>query len=285
MAVTNTKELVDAELAGKWNQYTWRKVPNQVSTQGVWFDLSMSAGMPVPQYYAATPLTATVMSFSSDRGIFHGYDTSPDTKYLRKTVAYNNTATGLPMDMYLLDYLMYYPFVDEGTTDPQDMDNTNVLTRYTDGVGVRVMAVSQGSRTGGQQFNITYTNSDGVAGRVSSNVTMNTAAANGSIITSATVTSFTTGPFIPLQQGDKGIRSIEQVTMLGPDVGLFALVLVKPLAQTQLREITAVNEKDYLLMNGICPEIQNNAYLNWICLPNGSLSGSVIFGDLKVIWG
>jgi len=285
MAITNTKELVDAELAGKWNQYTWRKVPNQASTQGIWFDLSMSAGMPVPQYYAATPLTATVMSFSSDRGIFHGYDTSPDTKYLRKTVAYNNTATGLPMDMYLLDYLMYYPFVDEGTTDPQDMDNTNVLTRYTDGLGVQVMAVSQGSRTGGQSFYITYTNSDGVAGRISKTVIQNTAPVNGHIVTSATATSGASGPFIPLQEGDKGVRSIEQVTMLGADVGLFALVLVKPLAQTQLREITAVNEKDYMLMNGIMPEIKNNAYLNWICLPNGSLSGSVIFGDLKVVWG
>lgn len=280
----STKDLVEAELDGKWNQYTWRKVPNQISTQGIWFDLSMSAGMPVPQYYAATPLTATVMSFSSDRGIFHGYDVAPDTKYLRMTVAQTATATALPMDMYLLDYLMYYPFVDEGTTDPQDMDNTNTLTRYTDGVGVQVMAVSQGSRTGGQQFNITYTNSDGVSGRVSPNVTMNTATANGSIITSATATSFSSGPFIPLQEGDTGVRSIEQVTMLGPDVGLFALVLVKPLAQTQIREITAVNEKDYLLQGGVCPEIKNDAYLNWICLPNGSLSGSVVYGDLKVLW-
>ena len=279
--LTSHKQLVDAELDGKSCTYVWRKVPNLATTQGVWFDLSMSAGMPAPQYYAATPLSATPMSYTSDKGIFAGYASN---RYLRKTTAMCVTATGLPMDMILCDYLMYYPFIDEGTTDPQDLDNSQSLTRYTDGKGVQVMAVSQGSRTGGQSFYFTYTNQDGVSGRTSQTVTENTASANGHLVSHNTAAVGNTTPFIGLQEGDTGVRSIQSVTMLGVDVGLFALVLVKPLAQTTIREITAPTEQDYLLEKSICPEIQDNAYLNWLCLPNGSLSGSAIIGDLKVIW-
>ena len=283
MSITSYKKLYDEAVTnGKEATYTWRKVPNLVTTQGIWFDLSMSGGMPAPQYYAATPLTATPMSFSSDRGIFAGYDVSPATKYLSKTVTVTGSAV-TPLPMYLLDYLMYYPFIDEGTTDPQDLDNTNTLPRYTDGRGVQVMAVSQGSRVGGQSFYITYTNQDGVAGRISKTVIENTAAANGHIVSSSLATAGASGCFIPLQDGDTGVRSIEQVTMLGVDVGLFALVLVKPLATTQIRENTAANEKNYFLQGTFPPEIKNNAYLNWICIPNGSLSGAVLFGDLQHI--
>lgn len=284
MAINNTKQLIEADLEGRTTRYIFHKVPNQVTTAGIWFDLSMSAGNPGPQYYAATPLTATPMSYSSDKGIFHGYDVSPYTKYLAVTTLQTATATGLPMPFYLLDYLMYYPFVDEGTTDQQDMDNTLSLTRHTDGAGVQIMAVSQGARTGGQSFFVTYTNQDGTAGRVTSSVIETTAAANGTIVTSSTATSLASGPFIPLQEGDTGVRSIESVTMNGLDVGLFALVLVKPLATSQIREITAPNEVYYHLQNGVMPEIENDAYLSWICRPNGSLSGSIIRGDLKTIW-
>ena len=40
--IRGIKELVDAELAGKERRYTWRKTPSQVTTAGLWFDLSMS---------------------------------------------------------------------------------------------------------------------------------------------------------------------------------------------------------------------------------------------------
>lgn len=41
-----------------------------------------------------------------------------------------NQPTALPMRMILLDYLMYYPLIDEGTTDEQFMTNTIPLPRY-----------------------------------------------------------------------------------------------------------------------------------------------------------
>lgn len=286
MAVRGIKNVVDAELEGRMNTYNFRKNPSQVTTQGLWFDMALSPGNPIPKYWFGTPLTATVISQSIDGGFFHGANVSPSKKYLRKLMLSSTSATGLPMNVMLCDYLMYYPLVDDGTTDEQVMDNTATLTRYTDGDGVQVMAVSVAGRTGGQDFYINYTNSDGVAGRISKTVRQNNSAALGVVVTSALLAAGNTNPclFIPLQEGDTGVRSIESVTMLGADVGLFSLVMVKPLATTVLLDVNAPTERDFLIQSGNLPEIKDDAFLNLVCIPNASLSGVGILADMKVVW-
>ena len=286
MAVQGIKNIVDAELEGRMNTYNFRKNPSQVTTQGLWFDLALSPGNPIPKYWFGTPLTATVISQSIDGGFFHGANVSPSKKYLRKLMLSSTSATGLPMNVMLCDYLMYYPLVDDGTTDEQVMDNTATLTRYTDGDGVQVMAVSVAGRTGGQDFFINYTNSEGVAGRISKTVRQNNSAALGVVVTSALLSAGNTNPclFIPLQEGDTGVRSIESVTMLGADVGLFSLVMVKPLATTVLLDVNAPTERDFLIESGNLPEIKDDAFLNLVCIPNASLSGVGILADMKVVW-
>ncbi len=277
------KEYVDAELDGKSRIYSWRKSPTQVTTAGLWFDMSMSPGNPVPQYYAASPMTSVAMRQSTDGGLNHGATTGT-TKYLKSTISMSNSATGLPMPMILCDYLVFYPFIDEGTTDTQSMTNSVTLPRYTDGKGVQVMAISVAGRTGGQSFYFTYTNQDGVSGRTSQIVVQNASTAIGTIVSSATATLNSGGPFIGLQSGDTGVRSIESVTMLGADVGLFTLVLVKPLITSQILEQTAPTEENLLIEKASLPEIKDDAYLNWICMPNGSLSGVSFHGIIQTIF-
>lgn len=285
MAIVNTKQLIDCELEGRVRQYVWRKTPSQASTAGIWFDLSMSPGNPPAQYYIGSILSSTVLARSTDGGFYHGANVTPSTKYLRSITAMTATATALPMPLILCDYLMCYPFVDMSVTDQQDMTNTNVLTRYTDGKGVMVMAVLTNAGVGGQSFFFTYTNSAGVSGRVSRTVTMNTATAIGSIVTSSVSTAGQSGnPFIGLQDGDSGVRSIQSVTMLGADVGLFALVLVKPLLTTAVNEITAPYEKDALLIGGEIPRIYDDAFLGCLALPRGTLAATALVGNVKVVW-
>jgi len=278
-------DIAESDIEGRSTIYTWRKSPSQVTTAGIWFDLSMSPGNPVPQYYANTPLAAVVLRQSVDGGMAHGGNVSPSQKILREVMAMTTTATGLPMPMILMDYLLFYPFIDEGTIDEQPLTNTASLTRYTDGDGVQIMAVSVAGRTGGQTFSVKYCNQDGVEDRVTSTVLQNTAAANGSIVTTATASNGAAGPFIPLQAGDTGVRYIQSVTMNGPDVGLFTLVLVKPLLQMQIRGIDAPVEVDPFLMKGTSlPVIQDDAYLNFIALPQGSLAATAIHGTIKTVW-
>ena len=61
---------------------------------------------------------------------------------------------------------------------------------------------------------VTYTNSDGVAGRVTATMTCNTQTVNGTIANQCANNGRHGGPFIPLQKGDSGVRSIEAFTFL-----------------------------------------------------------------------
>lgn len=281
----NINELVTAEENGKMREYTWMKTPSQTTTARLWFDLALSPGNPAPKYYFdAPPLIAKAIAQSTDGGIYHGANVSPSTKYLRKILAFTATATALPMKMELLDYLLYYPSIDDSTTDPQVLDNTVTLPRYTDGKGVQVIAVSVAGRTGGQSFFFTYTNSDGVAGRTSQTITQNSSTAIGVILNNTINNNISAVAFCGLQSGDTGIRSIESVTMLGADVGLFSLVLVKPIASTLIRGIDAPVEIDYYIHKNELPIIQDDAFLNFICLPNGTLAATALIGDLKCVW-
>lgn len=264
------------------SQFTFRKTPAVTTTAGVWFDMSMSPGNPIPNYYANTPLKAAVLTGSE--GIFHGGNVTPATKHVQDVMVLSNSGTGLPLPLILLDYLLYYPFIDQGSTDEQLLDNAVTLPRSTTGNGVQMMAVLVGAQTGGQQFTVKYTNQSGVTGRVTPALTCNSSTFNGAICTTATATVGTAGPFLPLQFGDSGVRAIESVTMLGADVGLMTFVLVKPIQSFMLRGVDAPVEVSFIKDRPGMARIEDGAYLNLITLPSGSLSGVSIHGLLTTTW-
>jgi hypothetical protein len=274
----NIKEIVDKDSV----VYTgFRKTPTQVTASGIWFDISMSPGNPKPNYYASEPLVSAGMYQSVQGGVFHGADAN--YKALRELKVMFSAQAGQNCVMLLCDYLMYYPFIDESLVEEQPLINSVGLPRYPDGKGVQMMPVVVAGQLGGQSFYVTYTNSDGVAGRISKTVTCTTQAVNGTILTSGSAQINTGGPFIPLQDGDEGVRSVEAVTMLGGDVGLFSLVLVKPLATLTTRLSSSPVEIDYLKDFMSMPEIKNDAYLNFVCHPRGSLQNITFLGDATFI--
>ena len=369
------KSIVDAELEGRVRNYQFRKNPTQITTAGIWFDFANAAGNPkAKQWFDASPLTATQVYQSTDLGLYHGANVLPAQKHIRKTTIWNPTVTALPMQMLLLDYLLYYPTFDDSETGLQTCINTppssaeftasytndlltyttttfipaNLLTgtlvtvsttgtlplglsatdyylirvsdgtcrlaatladarngvcvnilnngsgthtlkwllpRWSNGDGVQMMAITTGARTGGKTFTVNYTNSDGVAGRTSGIITQNTSSVLGTITNSAlAVGQNTAGPFISLQSGDKGVRSVQSVQMNGVDTGFFSIVLVKQLTETQIRGIDAPVEKDHLLHGAELPRIYDDAFLGFLGLPNGTLATAVVTGNLKVIF-
>jgi hypothetical protein len=285
----NNREVVLAEDSGRYLYASFRKQATQTTGAGVWFDLSMSPGNPAPNYYIGSPGEFTVLAQSTDGGLRHGgaVNTLGYKKHIRKLMAFTTTSTAVPLPMKLLDYLGFYPFIDESILDEQFMDNTTTLSRYTDGKGVQLMPVTVAGHTGGQTFTVNYTNSAGVSGRVTQAARMSTQFVNGTILHSqqAGSTYPNNGPFLPLQIGDSGVRSVESVTIGGVgDVGLFALALVKPLATFALRGVDAAVETDFLIDNSVMPEIVDDAYLNFISLPQGTLSAAPIHGILETTW-
>lgn len=283
------RALVSRQVDDGVNVYTsFRKSPTVVTAAGYWMDLAMSPGNPKPIYYASAPLTAQALAYSTDGGIYAGGAVAPLTKVLRTLLALSVNAGAVPLPLMLCDYLLYYPFIDEAELGvEQVMVNSASLSRYTSGAGVQMMAIVTAPHTAANPtFNVNYTNQAGVAGRTSRTVKMGGQTVNGTVLTSAPATVGCTGPFIPLQVGDTGVRSIEGVTIqtLG-DVGLFTLVLVKPLANVHLRGIDAPSEVDFFKdCAGQLPIIQDDASLNFLALAANNLTGTTVHGMATFTW-
>jgi hypothetical protein len=287
MALASVKQMIDAENNGQTFFSAWRKTPTQTTNAGIWFDLSMSPGNPAPNYYAAAPNIALRLAQSTDGGIPHGGNVAPLTKHIKQFTAMTASASAAPLPMLLCDYLLFYPFVDMSVTDPQPMDNTSGINRYVSDKGIQIMAVEVAGQSGvgNPQFNITYTNQNGVSGRVTPNVACNAQVVNGTIISTSAATNKSAGPFLPLQAGDTGVQKIDSVQFLTPDVGLIAFVLVKPIMQLAIRTNDAPAEHVCFTDYAQLPTIADDAYLNLICMPQGTLANAPIHGTIQTLWG
>ena len=284
----NARVLADAQDAGQYLYASFRKQATQTTGAGVWFDLSMSPGNPAPNYYIGTSGVFTALRQSTDGGLRHGGNVSPAKKFLRKLMVMTPTAAATPLQMILCDYIGFYGFIDESVLDEQFMDNTTPLPRHADGVGVQMMPVVVAGQTGGQTFTVKYTDASGTTGLVTNTARMSTQLVNGTILNSqqSGATYANNGPFLSLPAGSSGVQQVESVTMGGVgDVGLFALVLVKPLASISIRGIDAPTEIDYLTDMTALPQIEDDAYLNFLTLPNGTLSAAPIHGMIETTWG
>lgn len=282
--MTSVADIVAAYEAGQ-NKYSyWRKVPSQTTGAGVWFDLSMSTGNPLPNYYIGSPATATALARSTDGGLDHGPNVSPANKYFHRFMLMNQTATAVPLPFIVCDYLMFYPFISQDAGDVA-LTTSIDLPRYPTGAGVQMMAVVTNSQAGGVTFNVTYTNQDGTAGRVTPNITTTTQSVAGTLISTAQATAGCVGPFLPLQAGDTGVQSVQTVTWNASDVGLMTLVLVKPMLTGHLFDITAPVEIMPIIDRAHPPPpIIDDAYLNIVCCPNGTLASTAFNGELETVW-
>lgn len=241
----------------------------------------MASGNPVANFYASTPLEAAALD--PYRGIWHGPD-QPGQKVLADLGLMTPTA-GLVGQYMLLDYLLYYPFIDGDDADVQVMDNTLALSRYADGEGVMVMAVVVAPTAGSGVFTFDYVNQDGIA-RTSPTQACNTTAANIATIGTSqqAVTNAPAGPFLKLAAEDTGVRSITSIQFSVPNGGLFSLVLVKPLTDSVIREINTMKEVDSLRERFTLPVIEDGAYLNLIVNCAATVAAGSLVGYANFAW-
>lgn len=281
MAFKSIKDLVDkAYIGGQSHRGTFRKImQGTATTAGLFYDFTMYPGHPVTNFYASTPLVAATLP--AREGIQLGQNQSPKTKYVKSVTAYSTVAA----NFVLLDYLLYYPFIDGDSTDEQLFDNTVTLPRYTDGRGVKAMLVAQGTYTGNVFYSINYTNQDGVSGRISQRCITNTWGGSSCVVSSG-IAAGQYGWHIPLAQGDTGIRSIESLTFEAPNGGILSLVLVADLGAFQIREANTPSEKDFLIDQGLgMPVIQDGAYVGFIGSGAASIASQAFVGNIQSIWG
>lgn len=277
----NVREYTEAQRFGRFSSCSLRKVPSQASTAGWWVDLSMAAGNPVPNYYASSPLVAATLD--GFRGVFHGDAKVGQEKYLTEWMLVTPTA-GLVGRYMLLDYLIYYPFVDLDDADAQVMDNTVTLPRYEDGIGVQAMLVAAAPTTGNGTFTFDYINQDGVARTSVLNRCATAATAIATLLTTEPATAAANGPFLRLADGDTGIRQITGWTNSVLNGGLGTVVLVKPLADLPIREINTPSEITFVERNPVQPRILDGAYLNMIMNCAATVAAGQLAGRLNFAW-
>lgn len=232
-----------------------RKVLVSASAQNSWYDDSMIGPDPGLNLYADAPLSATALT--ANKGIRHWQAHDSHTEHLLEWFMSGSGGSDGPMSFMLNDHLLYYPFVDCETGDQQDMDNTVTLPREATGHGVRAFIVCQQTGTVDGAYSLSYTNQDGVSGRVVTSGVRAGAQAS-QLLTSPITVAAASVPWVPLASGDTGMRSVESITWTTPPGGLAAIVLAKPIAQIMYSETTSYTEKQFYPR---MPRIHNEACL------------------------
>ena len=290
----NLRAWAGAEDLGQFHVTSFRKaVSSAATTTSAWIDYSYFPGSPVANFYASSPLEAAELETS--RGIYVP-TVAPATQWLRnlKLMSGASSATSTTngrQQIVLADILLYYPFIDtDAVGEQQDMVNTATIPRYTSG---RVIAVGQSASSTLGQFTFSYTNQDGVAGRTSQNHFTFVVAGGGQVVASSVQSAASYHPYLALQAGDSGVKSIESVTFTAGGGGLMALVIVQPLLECfvtqESRRTTSGNLETYGACNEFASvihhrprQIKDGAVINLFAAGHaGSLASSILAGVLE----
>ena len=274
-----------------WTTIFRKAVASAATTTNGWIDYTYFAGSPVANFYASTPLESALIE--ADKGIYTGGNVAPYTKHLKNLMLMSSgSTTAGRQQVALCDYLLYYPFIDtDAVGEVQVLENSVALPRYSGG---QVVAVGQSAASTLGAFTFSYTNQDGVPGRVSQSNFTSIVSGGGQVVGASGVGA-SYNPFCYLQAGDTSVRSIDSVTMTAAGGGLMCLVIVKPLLVTAGsppcvvtggNSFGACTELASIIHQAGAPRILDGAVIGLLASGYaGSLASSFLSGALEVAWG
>lgn len=287
--ITSSDGILASQSAGKKWRTDFMKITGVVCTAGRYYDLSLANGHPVQNLYAGTNLTFVPLSDTDGKGIYHGGNVMPDFKHIVNFGMNSTVATALGSNFDLIDVLGYYPLTTNTITTAQTLINTLPLPRYADGAGVRAYIVAVGTMGAGTpNITISYTNQAGVAGRTMPVTVSAVATAVQGHIVHSDPSANKYFPFLPLQAGDTGIRSVQSIQLSATMTsGSMALVLCKP------KEVKAplTLAGSYGMVNTVSqipafPRVYDGENLNILYYPSqATVTATPMIGFLETVWG
>lgn len=300
MTIKSVSDISAAYDAGRsWTGYL-RKSVSTLANTGCGTDMSYLAGLPVANYYAATPAASAVLTYND--GIYAGpwVGNSGHTKYLHKiTYLPPSNVTYGQATLYFHDIVMFYPFVD-GDGGYQELTNNVPIPRYG-GENCKIMMIVQGTGSGSSTNTyVTYTNTKGIQKTVRMYANGSTNAGFAANIVDlwglSAGSPFQTPvgqPYLALAQGDTGVRSIDAIDFRDPIGGIYALVIVKPLASISMQDQTAATggtlgapiEVDFARDRFSLPEVADGANIYPFIRATVAGSGTINLAELSFIWG
>ena len=278
---------------GKFYRADWQKstFATTAHTAGMWYSLFRGGGNPPADAILGTgtnlAFQALTDATTNATGIQHGGAVG-GFKVLLNAAAQTAAATTAPCVLMLVDLLGFYPATSVTPTGAQTLNNTVTLPRYTDGAGVQAFitpSTVMGAAT--PSISIGYTNSASTVGRATPATLPigNTAAAVTSVVYSGTGAG-KFGPFMPLQAGDAGIKSVQSINLSASYVsGVLNLVLCKPLLTLPITTLGVTAERDLVNQFASMPKVYDGACLAWLMLAGAATPvASPISGHLEFGW-
>jgi hypothetical protein len=286
-------DLIAASTAGQRVFQMFMKLhPNAAGTAATWHSPWTYGGFPAAGDVSGAALTAVQCTTSTTGSLYHGGAVTPLTKHLTKVGLMCSGSNMVPGAILVYDRLLYYPGIDASVNTSQALTNGVALPRYTDGLGVRAwleVTTVFGAVIGVFTYGTSgYTNSAGDTGR-QHGVTCNTTASspvNRLPHSGSTAQNNMWNPFLPMQAGDRGIRSVQSVRFTtAPSSGACALVLGYPLALFPIPDNNAYVERDLIFQTPSLPRIYDGACLSFLYVPLTAVqANSVLLGDVEAIW-
>lgn len=284
---------------GKITTCIYQKTLVAAALAGHWGHLINSAGTPAAATFGGTEATFTATDDTwSEGALQHGGDVSTATKHMIVAGASAVAAAGAPWFILPIDLVGYAKL----TTTNVTSTGTKVITmtpigstaakvdRYPEGAGLRLFVGAYATMgANAPTMQITYTNSAGTTGRVTTSGCVSTASAtNGTILNSGNAAN-KYGPFLPLQGNDTGVKDIENLIWGGTAhaSGSVFIGLCKPLSIPIPIPATGLyNMVDFLNTVPSLPRIPDGANIQFLLFNTGATtSGGTVYCNFEAAYG
>lgn len=276
---------------GKSGGFIYQKTLAAAGLAGHWHHLLNSAGSPAAATFGGGELTFTPTDDTwSEGAVQHGGDVSTASKHLIALGGSIVAAAGAPWFILPIDLVGYAKLTttNVSTTGTKTITMTPIAStsakvdRYPEGAGLRLFVGAYAAMgANAPTMQITYTNSAGTTGRVTTSGCVSTASAtNGTILNSGNAAN-KYGPFLPLQGNDVGVKDIENLIWGGTAhaSGSVIIGLCYPLVSMPI-PVPATglfNLFDYVNTIPSFPQIKDGANIQFLFFQTGATTSAGTF--------
>lgn len=284
---------------GKADSWLYQKTTVAAGLAGHWQHLINSTGTPPAATFGGAELTYVATDHTWSEGAIQIPDqSSPATKHMLDAGAGLVAAAGAPWFAMPIDLVGYVKLTttNVSTTGAKTVTMTPIGSgagsgdRYPEGAGLR-LAVASFATMGANAptMQITYTNSAGGTGRVTTAGCVSTAAATNGIILNSGNAANKYGPFLPLQGNDTGVKDIESLTWGGTAhaSGSVVILLCRQLSTPIPIPATGLYVPfGYGGTSPSFPRLRNGCNLQWLVFASGATtSGGTFYASGNYGWG
>ena len=285
---------------GKSDGFICQKNYPAAAVAGHWSHLLGGAGTPPAATFGGSELTFTPTDRTWSEGAIQvGGDVSPATKHLTALGGSLVAATGAPWFILPVDLIGYAKLTTTNVTvagaktiTMTPISNTAAtVDRYPNGEGLRMFVAAYAAMgANAPTLQVTYTNSAGTAGRVTTAGCVSTASATSGTILNSGNAANKYGPFLPLQGNDTGVQGIQTLTWGGTAhasgsvfVGLCAPLTAMPIP---VPATGLFNLFDYVNTIPSFPRIRDGANITFLIFNTGATtSGGTFYTTGSYAWG